>query len=177
MNRNVSPLLAIVLALFVYSQPGYAQFKQPTAGDSIQSAAKASASDHNAQPADAEQSGDTSPDIQGDLRGLEIAYRARITKVIHANWLRLVFSSDLDFHYRNGETVVEFTISREGEIRDVRMIHSSDQNDLDHFALQCITLSNPLPAPPKGVRNKELKQRIAFAFQSKEGPPPIQPDP
>ena len=73
MSRNVAPLLAVVLALFVYSQRGYAQFKQPTAGDSIQAAAKASASGHNAQPADAQQSDDTSPDIQAGLGGLEIA--------------------------------------------------------------------------------------------------------
>jgi protein TonB len=170
MSRNVAPLLAVVLALFVYSQRGYAQFKQPTAGDSIQAAAKASASGHNAQPADAQQSDDTSPNIQAGLGGLEIAYKARIGKVIRANWLHLIHSSERDFRHRNGKTVVEFTISREGEIRDVRIIQSSDQNDLDNLALQCISLSNPLPAPPKGLTNKELKQRFSFTFRGAKKP-------
>lgn len=47
-------VFAVVLVLFVYSQRGHAQPKQPTAGDSIQDAIKASASDH-AQPAAAQQ--------------------------------------------------------------------------------------------------------------------------
>jgi TonB family protein len=171
MTRNFLPLLSVVLALSVYSQRGYAQFKSPTAGDSVQAAAKASASDHNAHPADAQQSDYTSPDIQGGLGGLEIApYKARIREVFRANWLHLIHSSEQDFRYRNGKTVIEFTISREGEIRDMRIIQSSDQDDLDNVALQCIALSNPLPAPPKGVTNKELTQKVTFMFRGAKKP-------
>jgi TonB family protein len=95
---------------------------------------------------------------------------ARVREVFRANWLHLIHSSERDFRHRNGKTVVEFTISREGEIRDVRIIQSSDQNDLDNLALQCISLSNPLPAPPKGLTNKELKQRFSFTFRGAKKP-------
>jgi TonB family protein len=171
MIRNISSLLAVVLALFLVSQRGHAQFKQPAAGDSIQYAVKASASDHNAQPAAAEQSDDTSPDVLSDLGGIEIApYIARVREVFRVNWLHLIHSSERDFRYRTGKTVVEFTISREGEIRDVRITRTSDQDDLDDLALQCISLSNPLPAPPKGLTNKELTQRFTFMFRGAKKP-------
>jgi TonB family protein len=171
MTRNFSSLLAVVLALFVYCQRGHAQFKQPTAGDSIQDAVKASASDHDAQPATAQHADDTSPTLLADLGGFEFpAYRARLHEVIATNWHHLINSSGRDFRYRSGKTVLEVTIARDGGIRDVRIVQSSDQDDLDAIAMQCISLSNPLPPLPKDFKKKELKMKFNFMFRAAKKP-------
>ncbi len=171
MIRNFSSLLAVVLALFVCCQRGHAQFKQPAAGDSIQDAVKASASDQNAQPATAQNSDDTSPTHLSELGGLEFpAYRARLREVIGTNWHHIINSSGRDFRYRNGKTVVEVTIARDGEIQNARIVQSSDQDDLDAIALQCIWLSNPLPPMPKDIDKKELKMTFNFLFRGAKKP-------
>ena len=172
MIRNFSSLLAVVLALFVCCQRGHAQFKQSTAGDSIQDAVKASASDQNAQPATAQHSDDdTSPTQLTALGGLEFpAYRARLREVIGTNWHHLINSSGRDFRYRSGKTVVEVTIAHDGEIQNVRIVQSSDQDDLDAIALQCISLSNPLPPMPKDIDKKELKMKFNFLFRAAKKP-------
>jgi hypothetical protein len=35
---------------------------------------------------------------------------------------------------------------------------------LDELALQSVLLSNPVPALPKGLNNRELKVRLTFMF-------------
>jgi TonB family protein len=172
MTRIFSSLLAVALVVCAYSQRGHAQFKRPSAGDSIQDAIKVSVSDHNAQPAAAEQSDDTSTEVLDDLGGFDIApYQSRVLLIIGTNWRHLINTSGTNLRHRDGTTVVKFKISREGEIRDIRLVQSSDQEDLDAIAVQCISLSAPLPALPKGLEKKELNQKFTFKFRGAKKSP------
>jgi len=167
----------VVLALFVYCQLGHAQFRQPAAGDSIQDAIKANASNNNAQPPASQQPDHTSTKVPDDfVPDVTVPYLARMKAIIFTSWHQVISSSgkDKDLYFtRYGTTVIEFTLAHDGNIQNVKIVQSSDQVDLDTLALQAISLSSPLPSLPKGFDKKELKQTITFRYRGAKRPLPI----
>ena len=155
MMKNLIAMLTALLMPVLCLQCGLAQFRQ-SAGDSIQNAIRDSASDHDSQPpapqpATSPLVDGATPEIIGDPSGFEWKpYLNRVREDVRNNWLHLINSSERDFRHRKGKTVVAFTVHREGEIQKPEITLSSDQEDLDHLAVQSILLSSPLPPLPKG---------------------------
>ncbi len=70
-------------------------------------------------------------------------------------------------HNKTRQALVEFTINRKGEIRNVRVADSSGDNYFDQTALRAVTLSNPFPPLPRGFKGDSLKVNYRFIFSGK----------
>jgi TonB family protein len=137
---------------------GFVQF-QKSVGANIQDAINASAIDH------AHLTNATSAKVLSNVGGFEFdSYVARFREIAGTNWHHLINSSGKDFKYRSGKTAVEFTVLRDGKIKNPEITTSSGQDDLDELALQSILLSDPAPALPKGLAKKEVRIRFTFQF-------------
>jgi len=159
MTRSLKLVHTVLLTLVLFPQCGIGQF-QKSAGTSIQDAAKASAADRP-----------QSTEVLSDTSGFKILpYVNRVHQIAGEKWRHLITSSGKDFTHRNGTTVVEFTITRNGEIQDLHISESSGQDDLDELALQSVSRSSPLPVLPAGFAAKELKLKFHFAFRGRKAP-------
>jgi TonB family protein len=137
---------------------GFGQL-QKSAGTSIQDAINASAVER------AHLTNTTSAKVLNGFAGFAIeSYVSRFREIAGTNWHHLINTSGKNFNYRTGITVVEFTVARDGKIKNAEITASSGQDDLDELALQSILLSDPAPAFPKGIARKEVKVRLTFQF-------------
>lgn len=62
------------------------------------------------------------------------------------------------------QTLVEFTIHRNGKIANARVSESSGDYYFDQTALRAVSLSNPFPPLPRGYKENFLKVRYRFIF-------------
>lgn len=62
------------------------------------------------------------------------------------------------------QTLIEFTIQRNGEIVGIGVAESSGDYYFDQTALRAIALSNPFPPLPRGYRENFIKIRYRFIF-------------
>ncbi len=65
------------------------------------------------------------------------------------------------------QTLVEFTIHRDGKIDNVGVAESSGDYYFDQTALRAVSLSNPFPPLPRGYKENVLKVRYRFIFGGK----------
>ena len=56
--------------------------------------------------------------------------------------------------YRNGTTMLAFTIEPSGRIADIRMVGSSGDEALDRRAIAKLRRADPLPAGPEGASRR-----------------------
>lgn len=67
------------------------------------------------------------------------------------------------------KTLIEFTVHRNGEIRNIRVAESSGDHYFDQTALRAVSVSNPLPPLPRGYKENFLKVRYRFIFGKNGG--------
>jgi TonB family protein len=173
MKRIRNHAAAAVLAMmFLCAGAVFAQFRQ-SAGESIQSAAKAGAAEHSDQPAQPEQKppatggaeNDSKIESIDDLGSFEIKpYVQRIREIERNNFVHFLYHTDKDYHCRRGRVTVNVAVGRDGKLLDTRITESSGQEDLDELALQIVERSDPLPPIPRALKNEVLHFRFTFAF-------------
>jgi len=101
-------------------------------------------------------------DILSDTQGVDFGpYLKRILQRVRENWYHLIPSSA---EMKKGKLAIEFAITKDGEIADMRLVASSGDRDLDRPAWGSITASNPFPALPSEFTGPFLALRFRFYY-------------
>lgn len=70
-------------------------------------------------------------------------------------------------HNKTRKALIEFTISRKGDVSNARVADSSGDSYFDQTALRAVTLSTPFPPLPRGFKGDYLKVHYRFIFGEK----------
>jgi len=103
-------------------------------------------------------------ELQSDPQGADFKpYLRQILAIVRANWRRVVPESARMGTLR-GRTVVEFIISRDGNIPKLVTADSSGSEPLDRAAVAGLSMSNPLPPLPADFKGYQIRLAFSFAY-------------
>jgi TonB family protein len=84
--------------------------------------------------------------ILSDTQGVNFGpYLQRILQTVRENWYHLIPES---VQHEKGQLAIEFAITKDGKVPDMRLVASSGNRALDRAAWGSITASNPFPPLP-----------------------------
>jgi TonB family protein len=142
-----------------------------TAGSAIQQATQAAAASHGAGGG---QEGDFglgtgahgreqgALEILSDTQGVDFGpYLQRILQDVKENWYHLIPQSA---EMKKGKLAIEFAITKDGKVADLRLVASSGDTALDRPAWGAITASNPFPPLPRDFTGPYLALRFRFYY-------------
>ena len=101
-------------------------------------------------------------DILSDTQGVDFGpYLQRILQDVRENWYHLIPESA---EMKKGKLAIEFAITRDGKVADMRLIATSGDVALDRPAWGSITASNPFPPLPGEFTGPYLALRFRFYY-------------
>jgi TonB family protein len=101
-------------------------------------------------------------DILSDTQGVDFGpYLQRILEDVRENWYRLIPESA---EMKKGKLAIEFAITKDGNIADMRLVATSGDVALDRAAWGGITSSNPFPPLPSEFAGPYLALRFRFYY-------------
>jgi len=154
------------------TRPNFSKYGGPmTAGSAIQQATQAAAENRGAGGG---QGGDFGLgtgqkgrqlgqlDILSDTQGVDFGpYLQRILQVVKQNWYILIPESA---EMKKGKLAIEFAITKDGQVADLRLVASSGDVALDRPAWGSITNSNPFPPLPNDFKGPYLALRFRYYY-------------
>jgi TonB family protein len=101
-------------------------------------------------------------DILSDTQGVDFGpYLQRILEDVRQNWYRLIPESA---EMKKGKLAIEFAITKDGSIADMRLVATSGDAALDRAAWGGIFSSNPFPPLPSEFTGPYLALRFRFYY-------------
>jgi TonB family protein len=101
-------------------------------------------------------------EILSDTQGVDFGpYLQRILEDVRQNWYLLIPQSA---EMKKGKLAIEFAITKDGKVADMRLIASSGDVALDRPAWGSITNSNPFPPLPNQFTGPYLALRFRFYY-------------
>ena len=101
-------------------------------------------------------------DILSDTQGVDFGpYLQRILQDVRQNWYHLIPESA---EMKKGKLAIEFAITRDGKVADMRLVATSGDVALDRPAWGSITASNPFPPLPSDFTGPYLALRFRFYY-------------
>ena len=101
-------------------------------------------------------------DILSDTQGVDFGpYLQRILQNVKENWYHLIPESA---EMKKGKLAIEFAITKDGKVADMRLIATSGDVALDRAAWGGITQSNPFPPLPSDFTGPYLALRFRFYY-------------
>jgi TonB family protein len=101
-------------------------------------------------------------DILSDTQGVDFGpYLQRILQDVRENWYHLIPESA---EMKKGKLAIEFAITKDGKVADLRLVASSGDVALDRPAWGSITASNPFPPLPGEFTGPYLALRFRFYY-------------
>jgi len=101
-------------------------------------------------------------DILSDTQGVDFGpYLQRILQDVRENWYHLIPESA---EMKKGKLAIEFAITKDGKVADMRLIATSGDVALDRPAWGSITASNPFPPLPSEFTGPYLALRFRFYY-------------
>ncbi len=101
-------------------------------------------------------------DILSDTQGVDFGpYLERILQDVRENWYHLIPESA---EMKKGKLAIEFAITKDGHVADMRLVASSGDVALDRPAWGSITSSNPFPPLPTEFTGPYLALRFRFYY-------------
>jgi len=101
-------------------------------------------------------------EILSDTQGVDFGpYLQRILQVVRQNWYLLIPESA---EMKKGKLAIEFAITKDGQVADMRLITSSGDVALDRPAWGSITNSNPFPPLPTDFKGPYLALRFRYYY-------------
>jgi TonB family protein len=106
-------------------------------------------------------------DILSDTQGVDFGpYLKDILSKVRKNWLALIPESA---QTKKGKLTIEFAITREGKLADMRLVATSGDSALDRPAWGSITASTPFPPLPSEFTGPYLALRFPFYYNPEKG--------
>lgn len=159
------------LQMPVHPNNSFAKYGGMSAGEAIQQAAQGAAAN---RAAGGGQEGDFglgtgahgrqqgALEILSDTQGVDFGpYLQRILEDVRQNWYLLIPQSA---EMKKGKLAIEFAITKDGKVADMRLIASSGDVALDRPAWGSITNSNPFPPLPSEFTGPYLALRFRFYY-------------
>ncbi|MGC1448715.1 MAG: TonB family protein [Candidatus Sulfotelmatobacter sp.] len=101
-------------------------------------------------------------EVLSDTQGVDFGpYLQRILQDVKENWYHLIPESA---EMKKGKLAIEFAITKDGKVADMRLIASSGDVALDRPAWGSITASNPFPPLPSDFTGPYLALRFRFYY-------------
>ncbi len=101
-------------------------------------------------------------EILSDTQGVDFGpYLQRILEDVRENWYHLIPPSA---EMKKGKLAIEFAITKDGKVADMRLIATSNDVALDRAAWGGITASNPFPPLPSEFTGPYLALRFRFYY-------------
>jgi TonB family protein len=101
-------------------------------------------------------------DILSDAKGVDFGpYLKRIVPVVRQNWNVLIPKCA---EMMKGKLAIEFAITKDGNVADMRLVTRSGSTTLDRAAWGSITNSNPFPPLPKEFSGPYLALRFRYYY-------------
>lgn len=101
-------------------------------------------------------------EILSDTKGVDFGpYLQRILENVRENWYRLIPESA---EMKKGRLAIEFAITKDGNVADMRLVATSNDVALDRAAWGGITASNPFPPLPPDFTGQYLALRFRFYY-------------
>jgi TonB family protein len=101
-------------------------------------------------------------DILSDTQGVDFGpYLQRILQDVKENWYHLIPESA---EMKKGKLAIEFAITKDGKVADMRLVATSGDVALDRPAWGSITASNPFPPLPQDFTGPFLALRFRFYY-------------
>ena len=101
-------------------------------------------------------------DVLSDTQGVDFApYLQRILQDVREKWYELI---PLSAEMKKGKLAIEFAITKNGQVADMRLVASSGDVALDRPAWGAITGSNPFPPLPSEFTGQYLALRFRFYY-------------
>ena len=101
-------------------------------------------------------------EVLSDTQGVDFGpYLQRILQVVRQNWYLLIPESA---EMKKGKLAIEFAITKDGKVADMRLVASSGDSALDRPAWGSITNSNPFPPLPTEFRGPFLALRFRYYY-------------
>jgi TonB family protein len=101
-------------------------------------------------------------DILSDTQGVDFGpYLQRILEDVRENWYNLIPESA---SMKKGKLAIEFAITKDGKVADMRLVAPSGDVALDRPAWGAITASNPFPPLPSDFTGPYLALRFRFYY-------------
>jgi len=121
-------------------------------------------------PAGAAKSPTESPashiEILTDTGGIDLGpYLSRVAPSIRSHWIELVPDGSL-VRKQSGRLTIEFSIQKNGQLGETKLISSSGEMLLDRAAMAGITSSAPFPPLPPEFSGRFIRLRFNFAYRS-----------
>ena len=97
------------------------------------------------------------------VTGIEVLgnQNQRILQDVRENWYHLIPESA---EMKKGKLAIEFAISKDGQVADMKLVASSGDVALDRPAWGSIIGSNPFPHLPSGFTGPYLSLRFRFYY-------------
>ena len=101
-------------------------------------------------------------EVLSDTQGVDFGpYVAKILQDVRKNWYRLIKESD---RMKKGKLAIEFAITKDGKVAEIKLIDSSGDVSLDRAAWGSITASNPFSPLPSEFGGQYLALRFGFLY-------------
>ena len=153
------------------TRPNFSKYAAPmSAGSTIQQAAHAAAENRGigGQGGDfglgrGTKGAQMGPfEVLSDTQGVDFGpYLQRILQVVRQNWYILIPESA---EMKKGKLAIEFAITKDGQVADMRLVAGSGDVALDRPAWGSITNSNPFPPLPNEFRGPYLALRFRYYY-------------
>ena len=101
-------------------------------------------------------------EILSDPRGVDFEpYVKAMLQRVRKNWYLLIPDSA---ERKKGKLAIEFAITKDGKLADMRLVATSGNTTLDRAAWGGITTSNPFPPLPSEFTGPYLALRVRFYY-------------
>jgi len=101
-------------------------------------------------------------DILSDTQGVDFGpYLKEVLVEVRKNWYRLIPASAAT---KKGKLAIEFAITKDGKIADMRLVATAGDTTLDRAAWGGITACNPLKPLPEKFTGQFLALRMRFYY-------------
>lgn len=104
------------------------------------------------------------PTILSDTRGYDFGpYMNQVVNRVRVNWYSLIPEAARLRQVR-GRVVIIFTITKNGNVEDARIVANSNHQPLDNAAIGAIMASNPFPRIPDDFEGDNLVLQFTFLY-------------
>jgi TonB family protein len=154
-------------------QPSFKNAPRMSASTAIEEAARASAQTRGGGIAGEYGGGFGRPntsvrsdmEILSDTMGVDFApYLQRVLQSVRVNWYNLIPEVARPPLMKQGNVFIEFVITKDGQVKGMRLAGPSGDVSLDRAAWGGITASNPFPPLPNEFKGEYIALRFRFMY-------------
>jgi len=89
---------------------------------------------------------------------------AEFRAAVQKGWDRLIPTSARPPVMKSGQVTIRLALMKDGSVRDMKLVQSSGDTELDRAAWGAIMLASPFPALPAAYTKESMQLRLNFLY-------------